>query len=150
MNQIISKIYPKTKNSRYAVDSVYLRKRLIFKKNHDKPMYYANFLTSLDGRIATYNDKYKQLFKKKFRAGENGLFLTQNSLIQASALEESKTKARLDELELFTPCTFFSYTLALCPFVCLFVPVLLPKRAALPANKTLVLFFVPKQRMVQA
>jgi|TARA_Y100000389_G_scaffold182312_1_gene198817 riboflavin biosynthesis pyrimidine reductase len=61
MNQIISKIYPKTKNSRYAVDSVYLRKRLIFKKNHDKPMYYANFLTSLDGRIATYNNKYKQL-----------------------------------------------------------------------------------------
>ena len=32
MNQIISKIYPKTKNSKYAVDSVYLRKRLIFKK----------------------------------------------------------------------------------------------------------------------
>ena len=30
-------------------------------------------------------------------------------------------KARLDELELFTPCAFFSYTLALCPFVCLFV-----------------------------
>jgi riboflavin biosynthesis pyrimidine reductase len=61
MNQIISKIYPNTKNSRYAVDSVYLRKRLIFRKNPDKPMYYANFLTSLDGRIATYNDKYKQL-----------------------------------------------------------------------------------------
>ena len=61
MNQIISKIYPNTKNSRYAVDSVYLRKMLIFRKNPDKPMYYANFLTSLDGRIATYNYKYKQL-----------------------------------------------------------------------------------------
>ena len=33
--------------------------------------------------------------------------------IQASALNRTGTKARLDELELFTPCEFFSYTLAL-------------------------------------
>ncbi|EJK61732.1 hypothetical protein THAOC_17727, partial [Thalassiosira oceanica] len=57
--------------------------------------------------------------------------------IQASALEESKTKARLDELELFTPCAFFSYTLALCPFVCLFVCLCFAPQKSGPPNKTL-------------
>ncbi|EJK66933.1 hypothetical protein THAOC_12093, partial [Thalassiosira oceanica] len=57
--------------------------------------------------------------------------------LQASALEESKTKARLDELELFTPCAFFSYTLALCPFVCLFVCLCFAPQKSGPPNKTL-------------
>ena len=61
------------------------------------------------------------------------------------ASKRTGTKARLDELELFTPREFFSYTLALvrlfvCLFVCLSVLVLLPKRAAPPNKKLCVVF----------
>ncbi|EJK62300.1 hypothetical protein THAOC_17091, partial [Thalassiosira oceanica] len=58
--------------------------------------------------------------------------------IQASALEESKTKARLDELELFTPCAFFRTPLLFVRlFVCLFVCLCFAPQKSGPPNKTL-------------
>ncbi len=64
MNQIIKKIYPITKKSLYSLDKLYL-KPILSSKNSKKPLYFANFLTSLDGRIATYSKKYDSLLTPK-------------------------------------------------------------------------------------
>ena len=61
MNQIISKIYPKSKKSLYNVDSLYLKPILSKINKSYKPCYYANFLSSFDGRIATYDKKNSKL-----------------------------------------------------------------------------------------
>ena len=61
MNQMIKKIYPPEKNFIYKVDSLYLNPLLIKHSKASKPLYYANFLTSFDGRIATFNKKNKLL-----------------------------------------------------------------------------------------
>jgi len=61
MNQIISKIYPKSKKSLYSVDNLYLKPMLSKINRSYKPYYYANFLSSFDGRIATYDKKSSKL-----------------------------------------------------------------------------------------
>ncbi len=61
MNQIISKIYPKSKKSLYSVDNLYLKPMLSKINRSYKPYYYANFLSSFDGRIATYDKKNSKL-----------------------------------------------------------------------------------------
>ena len=65
MNQMINKIYPKSKKSLYKVDTLYLKTVLSNLNKVYKPLYYANFLTSFDGRIATYNKKYSCLLTPK-------------------------------------------------------------------------------------
>ena len=61
MNQIISKIYPPGKKSLYPANNLYLKPVLSKINRRYKPYYYANFLSSLDGRIATYDKKYGKL-----------------------------------------------------------------------------------------
>ena len=61
MNQMIKKIYPNPKKALIKAESMYLKPLMSDIKPYNRPFYYANFLSSLDGRIATYNDKYKQL-----------------------------------------------------------------------------------------
>ena len=61
MNQIISKIYPPSKNAVCKANNVYLPSKIKQIKNPLKPLYYANFLTSFDGRIATFSSRYKRL-----------------------------------------------------------------------------------------
>ena len=57
MNQMINKIYPPSKKKLYKASTLYLNPLLskVYKQN--RPLYYANFLTSFDGRIATYDKK---------------------------------------------------------------------------------------------
>jgi len=64
MNQIIKKIYPIAKKNLYNLDTLYL-KPILSRKGSKKPLYFANFLTSLDGRIATYNKKHTSLLTPK-------------------------------------------------------------------------------------
>ncbi|EJK56131.1 hypothetical protein THAOC_24040, partial [Thalassiosira oceanica] len=74
---------------------------------------------------------------------------------EEDGFEESKTKARLDELELFTPCAFFRtpllfvrlfVCLSVCLFVCLFR--FAPQKSGPPnSNSLFALLFLclPKQ-----
>ena len=57
MNQMINRIYPLSKNTAGTVNNVYLNPVLSKINKPFKPLYYANFLKSLDGRIATYDKK---------------------------------------------------------------------------------------------
>ena len=57
MNQMINRIYPLSKKTTSKVNNVYLKPVLSKINKHFKPLYYANFLNSLDGRIATYDKK---------------------------------------------------------------------------------------------
>ena len=61
MNQMINRIYPLSKNTVSKVNNVYLNPVLSKIYKPFKPLYYANFLKSLDGRIATYDKKNKCL-----------------------------------------------------------------------------------------
>lgn len=65
MNQIIKKIYPVSKKPICSADSLYLKPVLSRIKSPKGPIYYANFLTSLDGRIATYSRKHASLLTPK-------------------------------------------------------------------------------------
>ncbi len=60
MNKIINKIYPVSKKNIHNSDGLYL-KTVLSKLNIKKPIYYANFLTSFDGRIATFDKRIKKL-----------------------------------------------------------------------------------------
>ena len=61
MNQNIKRVYPHNKAAKCKLENLYLNPLLssIYKDN--KPIYYANFLSSLDGRIAIYNKKHRLL-----------------------------------------------------------------------------------------
>jgi riboflavin biosynthesis pyrimidine reductase len=61
MNQMINRIYPLSKNTASTVNNVYLNPVLSKINKPIKPLYYANFLKSLDGRIATYDKKHECL-----------------------------------------------------------------------------------------
>ena len=57
MNQMINKIYPPSKKKLYKASTLYLNPLLSKAYKQYRPLYYANFLTSFDGRIATYDKK---------------------------------------------------------------------------------------------
>lgn len=57
MNQMINKIYPPSKKKLYKASTLYLNPLLSKAYKQNRPLYYANFLTSFDGRIATYDKK---------------------------------------------------------------------------------------------
>ena len=57
MNQMINKIYPPSKKKLYKASTLYLNPLLSKVYKQYRPLYYANFLTSFDGRIATYDKK---------------------------------------------------------------------------------------------
>ena len=57
MNQMINRIYPLSKKTTSKVNNAYLKPVLSKINKPFKPLYYANFLNSLDGRIATYDKK---------------------------------------------------------------------------------------------
>ena len=59
MNQMIKKIYPVEKNFKYKIQDLYLNPIFYKHSKAYRPLYYANFLSSFDGRIATYNKKNK-------------------------------------------------------------------------------------------
>ena len=61
MNQMIKKIYPNGKKTAIKAETMYLQPLLSNIKSSKKPFYYANFLSSLDGRIATQNKKFSNL-----------------------------------------------------------------------------------------
>jgi len=61
MNQMIKKIYPVEKNFKYKIQDLYLNPIFYKHSKAYRPLYYANFLSSFDGRIATYNKKNKLL-----------------------------------------------------------------------------------------
>ena len=61
MNQMINRIYPQSKKTASKVNNVYLKPILSKIYKPFKPLYYANFLKSVDGRIATYDKKNKCL-----------------------------------------------------------------------------------------
>ena len=61
MNQMINKIYPLGKKASRKANNVYLNPVISNINNNFKPLYYANFLKSLDGRIATYDKKNDRL-----------------------------------------------------------------------------------------
>ena len=61
MNQIINKIYPLSKKTSCKANIVYLTPVISKINKLYKPLYYANFLKSLDGRIATYDKKNRRL-----------------------------------------------------------------------------------------
>ena len=61
MNQIINKIYPQSKKAGCKANTVYLTPVISKINKIYKPLYYANFLKSLDGRIATYDKKNRRL-----------------------------------------------------------------------------------------
>ena len=58
---MIKKIYPNAKKALIKAESMYLQPLLSNIKPSNKPFYYANFLSSLDGRIAIHNEKYSTL-----------------------------------------------------------------------------------------
>ena len=57
MNQMINRIYPLSKKTTSKVNNAYLKPVLSKINKPFRPLYYANFLNSLDGRIATYDKK---------------------------------------------------------------------------------------------
>ena len=61
MNQIINKIYPQCKKSLYKANNLYLKPILSKVNKTNKPYYFANFLSSFDGRIATYDKNHSCL-----------------------------------------------------------------------------------------
>ena len=61
MNQMIKKIYPNAKKALIKAESMYLQPLLSDIKPYNRPFYYANFLSSLDGRIAIHDKKYSTL-----------------------------------------------------------------------------------------
>ena len=58
---MIKKIYPNAKKALIKAESMYLQPLLSDIKPSNKPFYYANFLSSLDGRIAIHNEEYSTL-----------------------------------------------------------------------------------------
>ena len=58
---MIKKIYPTSKKSTYNAENIYLKPLLSKIKSPYKPYYYANFLSSFDGRIAIFNKKHSTL-----------------------------------------------------------------------------------------
>ena len=61
MNQIISKIYPKSKKNLYKSNTLFLKPVLSRLNSSSKPLYFANFLSSIDARIATYDKNHSKL-----------------------------------------------------------------------------------------
>ena len=61
MNQIISKIYPKSKKNLYKSNTLFLKPVLSRLNSGSKPLYFANFLSSIDARIATYDKNHSKL-----------------------------------------------------------------------------------------
>ena len=58
---MIKKIYPTSKKSTFKAENIYLKPLLSKIKSPYKPYYYANFLSSFDGRIAIFNKKHSTL-----------------------------------------------------------------------------------------
>jgi len=61
MNQNIKRIYPHNKDTKCKLDNLYLNPLLSDIYKNSRPVYYANFLSSLDGRIAVYSKKHRLL-----------------------------------------------------------------------------------------
>jgi len=61
MNQNIKRVYPHNKAAKCKLENLYLNPLLSKTYEDNKPIYYANFLSSLDGRIAIYNKKHRLL-----------------------------------------------------------------------------------------
>lgn len=61
MNQNIKRVYPHNKTAECKLENLYLNPLLSMIYKGNNPIYYANFLSSLDGRIAIYSKKHRLL-----------------------------------------------------------------------------------------